>query len=432
MRRISWMLSAALAGACGTASAATFVVNTVDDTCSLAQNCLRRAIALANANADTDTIVFDIPGDPNVAQRIVLATPLAATQPVIIDGYTQRGSSPNTLADGTNAQIRVVLDGSALGDNPVLTIRRGPSEVRGLSLVRGGYGLWIPGDAAEVNLRGSFVGVEPDGVTAAPNLWGIEVTGEFNVIGGANPADRNLISGNTRAGVILYGSSSIRNAVVGNLIGTDRHAAPVLGNGWSGVQVTGARLSRIGGYTNELQNVIAGNGKGGVYLIWGPDRTLYNIEVISRIYANAIDSGAIDDGYFIANDAGDVDDGPNEVLNHPIVTTATIDSGQLTIAGMLDTNPGRTYRVALFGNTRACGPFRGGESERFLGYVSVAADAAGHAPFRWTGPAPVPGYVSVAAQAGVGQEDLYVDSTSRISPCEPVTYGDRIFASGFQ
>lgn len=431
-RMATWTWLAALACTGSAASAATFTVNTADDNCSLLRMCLRRAIAFANLTAETDTIVFDIPGDPDTPRRITLASPIAATQPVVIDGYTQPGASPNTLAEGTNAQIRIVIDGSAISDRPVLSVWRGPSEVRGVSLVGGYYGFQIGYTAAEVNLRGSFVGVEADGVTATPNLWGVQVDGEFNVIGGTNPADRNLVSGNTRSGVVLYGSASIRNAVVGNLIGTNRHVEPVLGNGWSGVQVAGARLSRIGGYSSALQNVIAGNRDEGVYLIWGVDRTLYNVEVISRVFDNATTSGAIDDGYPHANDAGDADDGPNELLNHPIITTATLDNGQLAIAGTLDTNPNRIYRVALFGNTRACKPSRGGEAERFIGYVTVAADAAGHAAFQWNGAAPASGYVSVAAQAGTGQEDIYVDSTSRIGPCVPVTAGDRIFANGFQ
>ena len=416
--------------ACGGVNATTFVVTSTDDTCELSQQCLRRAIALANANPDADAIVFDIPGDPAQPKRILLGSPLVVTQPVVIDGYTQPGASPNTLEEGTNAQVRIVLDASGAGGAAsAMSVKAGPTDIRGVTLVGADYaGLWIDVDAAEVELRGSFVGVEPDGVTAAPNRWGLAVNGEFNVIGGVEPADRNLISGNRWSGLTLYGNRSIRNAVVGNLIGTDRHGAPVLGNGWSGVQVTFARLTRIGGYSRALQNVIAGNGHSGVQL---HGTEVQNIEVASRIFANSPIYGAIGNDCTVANDPGDIDGGGNECLNHPVISSARVTAGELVIEGAFDSVPNRPGRVALYGNTQACagGAGGGGETRHFLGYVAVATDAGGHAAFRFVAP---PGaYTSVAAIAGVGQEDLYVDSTSRVSPCVGIVHADRIFADAF-
>lgn len=429
--RSTWFLAAIFA--CGGANAATHIVNSTADTCSLADHCLRRAITLANADAATDTIVFDIPGDPAQPKRIVLGSELKITQPVVIDGYTQPGSSPNTLGEGTDAQIRIVIDAGG-GAWSALYATRGPTEIRGVALVNSatGAGLTIDREAAEVNLRGSFVGVEPDGVTRAPNRWGVQVVGEFNVIGGVVPADRNLISGNTWSGVILYSERSMRNAVVGNLIGTDRYVAPVLGNGWDGVQVTNARLSRIGGYSRALQNVIAGNGKGGVYFISTTPPGIENVEVVSRIYGNATNYAAVESDCALANDAADGDAGANECLNHPVIERANVVNAELVIEGALDSLPNRPGRVALYGNTRACALTRGGETGHYLGYVDIATDAGGHAPFRFVTSEVAPGFSSVTAIAGVGQEDLFVDATSRVSPCVPVGYADRIFASDFE
>ncbi|MDC8013580.1 hypothetical protein [Tahibacter soli] len=430
MRHIGFL---AIALACGGANAATYVVDSTADTCTLADRCLRRAVALANADAATDTIVFDIPGDPAQPRRIVLGSELKITQPVVIDGYTQPGSSANTLGEGTNAQIRIVIDAGG-GDRHALYVTRGPTEIRGVSLVNSatGSGLYIDREAAEVNLRGSFVGVEPDGVTAKPNRWGVTVAGEFNVIGGTTATDRNLVSGNTWSGVLLYGERSIRNAVVGNLIGTDRNAAPVLGNGWDGVQVTNARLSRIGGYSRALQNVIAGNGKGGVYLISNTPPGIEYLEVVSRIYGNGVNYAAVESDCSLTNDPGDADAGANECLNHPTIERATVVNGELVIEGAFDSAPNRPGRVALYGNTRACTSPRGGETGHFLGYADIATDAGGHAPLRFVTSEVAPGYSSVTAIAGVGQEDLFVDATSRVSPCVAVAYADRIFANGFQ
>src|SRR5438876_807724 len=64
--------------------------------------------AKANANT-TDMITFHIAG--STVQTITLGSDLAPIDgPVVIDGYTQPGASPNTLANGDNATILVELD----------------------------------------------------------------------------------------------------------------------------------------------------------------------------------------------------------------------------------------------------------------------------------------------------------------------------------
>src|SRR5690349_9027375 len=58
-----------------------------------------------------DTIAFSIPGSG--VQTIIPASPLPTiTDPVIIDGYTQPGASPNTLSAADNAVLLVELNGS--------------------------------------------------------------------------------------------------------------------------------------------------------------------------------------------------------------------------------------------------------------------------------------------------------------------------------
>src|SRR4051812_31702023 len=66
-----------------------FTVVNVDDS---GAGSLRQAILNANSNPGTDTIAFDIQGGG--VQTIRPTTPLpAATGPVLVDGYTQPGSS---------------------------------------------------------------------------------------------------------------------------------------------------------------------------------------------------------------------------------------------------------------------------------------------------------------------------------------------------
>ena len=81
------------------------VVNTNDS----GAGSLGQAILDANANAGADTISFNIPSsDPNCSATTHVCTIRPAselphiTDPVIIDGYTQPGTSRNTLSDGDN------------------------------------------------------------------------------------------------------------------------------------------------------------------------------------------------------------------------------------------------------------------------------------------------------------------------------------------
>src|SRR6267378_6088620 len=71
----------------------TFTVTSVADS---GPGTLRQAILDANANAGADTIVFNIPGSG--VHTISPATALPTiTDAVVIDGYTQPGTSGNNL-----------------------------------------------------------------------------------------------------------------------------------------------------------------------------------------------------------------------------------------------------------------------------------------------------------------------------------------------
>ena len=90
---------------------------------------LRKAIADANQAKGSSSIVFNIPTtDPgyNSKTGAFLIQPLSESVPgaldnfalppigatVTIDGYTQPGASPNTLANSDNAKILIQIDGS--------------------------------------------------------------------------------------------------------------------------------------------------------------------------------------------------------------------------------------------------------------------------------------------------------------------------------
>ena len=93
---------------------------------------LRQAIIDANASPGTDMITFNIPGAGPHVITLMSSLP-TVTSPVIIDGYTQPGASPNTLPDADNAILLLELNGDIAGPGVNgLTIDAGSSVVRGL------------------------------------------------------------------------------------------------------------------------------------------------------------------------------------------------------------------------------------------------------------------------------------------------------------
>jgi hypothetical protein len=80
----------------------------------------------------------------------------------------------------------------------------------------------------------------------------------FNRVGGTRPADRNVISGNDHAGIELMGPGDNENIVLGNYIGVDITGTKALANLGGGV-VNGGCRALIGGATPAERNVISGN-----------------------------------------------------------------------------------------------------------------------------------------------------------------------------
>ena len=160
-------------------SAATFTVTNTNDS---GAGSLRKAIEDANANPGFDTIAFDIPGAG--VHTITPATPLPQiSEDVVIDGYTQPGSSENTDPVATNAVLLIELDGSVAGGTGLhFTFASSPSTIQGLVVNHWDLAIMIQGAAT---IRGNFIGTDPTGSSARANERGIDM-GPSNavVVGG--------------------------------------------------------------------------------------------------------------------------------------------------------------------------------------------------------------------------------------------------------
>jgi hypothetical protein len=241
-----------------------YVTNTNDS----GPGSLRQAmlIAAGSNSPAPDTILFDIPGAGQVAPVqgalvINVDSPLpVVSHPTIIDGYSQPGSFENTLAQGDNAVIRIEISaGSSLarGNNGFVLTAAG-STIEGLSIIESvnefASAILISGGGDD-DVFGNFI---------TGSSYGVQIAGSSgNSVGGTNPGERNVISGNAQQGILITGGSS-GNAVRGNYIGTDVTGTQANGNNNGGVSVLDSPDNTIGGSASGAGNVISSNGQDGI------------------------------------------------------------------------------------------------------------------------------------------------------------------------
>jgi CSLREA domain-containing protein len=306
---------------------------------------LREAITASNgiAGSRMNNIRFGIPGT-----GVHTITPQTAlpriTRPVTIDGYTQPGASPNTLSKGTNAALKIELNGSDMQPTAGLfpnglSIESSNVVVRGLVVNRftdQGINVGFD-DYTNVTLAGNFVGTDVSGTIALGNGGdGIEMDASNSVVGGTTPAARNLISGNGTDGLSVSGFAK-KVRVEGNLVGTRADGVGALGNGFNGVDVAGGSTG-----VSILGNAIYSNAQLGI-----------DIGVNGRT----------------PNDPGDTDEGANSLQNFPVLTSAKTGTAT-TITGNLDSTAGKTFKIQFFSN-----PSGTNEGRTFIGQKFVTTDA---------------------------------------------------------
>ena len=235
-----------------------------------------------------------------------------------------------------------------------------------------GIGFW--NNAHNNSVTGNLIGTDYTGTRALGNFRGIGMWNKCyeNTIGGHSKKERNIISGNSNAGIQM-GENVYDNQIIGNYIGTDISGQPDLGNGTYGIGVFyGSRNILIGGTENNSGNIIAGNNGAGIILSDWTAPTCTGIRISGNmIYANANGLGIeINMDGVTPNDPGDTDTGNNNIMNYPVLTDARVTQGKLHITGSIDTQNPETVTVEFFANPV---PYPGGdpsgygEGEIYLG-----------------------------------------------------------------
>ena len=224
----------------------------VSSTADSGPGSLRQAILTANANGPShDTIAFNLPGGP-VTIALQSALP-AITQPLTINGTTQPGFSGSPL---------VFITRAGAWSGPGLRVEAANSVIRSLGITGfGGPGiqLW---SGANLVVAGNYIGINSAG-NAAPNTVGVEVVSLGSRIGSSAVSDRNVISGNTGAGIFVTDQSG-GTIVNGNFIGINPAGAAVP-NGGGGILID-TTTALIGGSGLGSGNVISGNTGNGILI----------------------------------------------------------------------------------------------------------------------------------------------------------------------
>jgi parallel beta-helix repeat protein len=372
----------------------------------LQQGSLRQFILNANALTGTQIANFSIGGGGPQTINVSGAALPTITQAVILDAAaTQEGFSGTPIVE---------LNGAAVSGSDGLTITAGGSTVRGFAINRFHEGIVLSGGGGNT-IAGNYLGTDLTGSIDRGNQYGVRIASSGNFIGGLTPADRNVVSGNDIDGIWVSGASD--NLIRGNYIGLDASGSFALGNNEDGVWLDGSSGNTVGGTTVAERNIISGNGWSGIdvssggsgnviqgnhiginafggalgnlndgvrirdgigHQVGGTATGAGNLIAHNFLRGVAIDAGSghsvlgnsiysnggigIDlgnDGTTF-NDPGDVDLGANLSMNFPVLYSAVVSGGTVTVTG--EARPGA--RVQFF--EAAPDPSGAGEGQTFL------------------------------------------------------------------
>lgn len=358
--------------------------------------------------------------------------------------------------------------------------RVGGADIGSRNIISGNKldGVWIVGRPASNNIvQGNFIGLSLTGTTPVANgRAGIGVTdAPGTLIGGSQPGEGNVVSGNAEAGIYFFLAGAAFSRVEGNKIGTDPSGTLALGNSWEGIYANTARSNRIGGTEVGAGNLIAGNNTYGMWLTNSPgniiqgnwigvnadgaangsvfhalelsagssnnvvgalgvgsnivanakgayagirirDGATRNSILENRVYGNGglgIDLGAAG---VMANDPCDSDAGANLGQNYPEIAQVIVGGiSAVSIRGTLRSAPGRTYLLHFYGSP-TCDFTGNGEGQVFLGSHSLTLGATCSADFVAQLDMPLPqGYVVTATATDPD------GNSSEFSKCMAVT-----------
>jgi titin len=231
------------------------------------------------------------------------------------DGIYLTSASSNAILGnliGTNitGTAKVINGGTAVClENSTGTIVGGVATGAGNVIGGNSEGVVLIGTTTSTLVQGNMIGTDKNGTAALPNAVindsapaaGVHIVGgaNSNTVGGSSTAARNVISGNAVSspgssqvngdGVLIAGSGTNSNVVMGNFIGLDAAGSTILSNN-NGVHITGgAANNTIGGASVPSGNAISGNS---LNVALDSSQTTGNLLQGNRIGTNAAGTAA--------------------------------------------------------------------------------------------------------------------------------------------
>jgi len=205
----------------------------------------------------------------SASQNVIGGTNAAARNIISSNGLSGVSIESNSVANVVSGNF-IGLD--ATGTNALPNALNGVSVLQGTNNVIGGtnagagnaisgnaqHGIRLSGGVGTL-VQGNFIGTDFSGRLARGNLSdGVRVECASNFIGLDMLVCRNVVSGNTRSGVSLFGTAASNNVVSGNFIGTDATGLFGLPN-LTGITITNASRNSIGTTASFGGNLISGN-----------------------------------------------------------------------------------------------------------------------------------------------------------------------------
>ncbi len=194
-----------------------------------------------------------------------------------------------------------------------------------------GYGVFLYNfGTLKDTVVGNLIGTNFSGTLAIPNANGIVIDGPSFL----HTVENNVISGNLQMGIDIHLIGTDSNIVINNKIGTDISGLIALGNQIDGIRIGEGPKNNIIGQ-NGKGNIIANNGGNGITV-------MTSVDISNSFSSNSIyNNGGMGIDLFpagpTANDAGDSDTGPNNLMNFPtIVSVVNYSGNNWIVSGTLD------------------------------------------------------------------------------------------------
>ncbi len=245
------------------------------------------------------------------------------------DGVKIDAGASGTLIQGNYLGLNYSAAALANGGNGINiagnnnTVGGTASGARNILSANSKDGVLLASTSSGNQVLGNYIGTNLLGTATLANSIGVEIAGTSNTVGGTASGARNILAGNSNDGVkIDSGASS--NQVLGNYIGLNVNGA-ALGNS-NGVEIAGAGNS-VGGTAAAARNIVSGNSNDGVLL----DSTASSNQVLGDyIGSNAAGSGAV------ANKVGIEDGGSGNTLGGSVAGARNVISGNSGDGVLLD------------------------------------------------------------------------------------------------